>query len=133
MDKFSSLPRGVLVCCKALTKKKRLHSVTVIERYSDQMTHFLSIIIFAILGGRLCTAGDTLLPGQSLSGSKTLVSKNGVYELGLIQLTSRFGIRFVNEPEIFCCFLVIPFSGLCSCVDLCTACIKLRTSLFYLH
>ncbi|XP_078158084.1 S-locus-specific glycoprotein S13-like [Carex rostrata] len=32
---------------------------------------------------RLCKANDTLLPGQTLSGSQTLVSKNGIYELSL--------------------------------------------------
>ncbi|XP_078158759.1 G-type lectin S-receptor-like serine/threonine-protein kinase At2g19130 isoform X1 [Carex rostrata] len=71
------------------------------------MTLFILTIIIFIMGSRLCTANDTLLPGQPLSGYQTLVSKNGIYELGLFADYVgynyydhyKLGIRIVNHSN----------------------------------
>ncbi|XP_078158765.1 G-type lectin S-receptor-like serine/threonine-protein kinase At2g19130 isoform X2 [Carex rostrata] len=68
------------------------------------MTLFIFTIINFIMVSRLCTANDTLLPGQILSGNQTLVSKNGIYELGLFSdyvgsNDHYLGIRIVNSSD----------------------------------
>ncbi|XP_078159041.1 G-type lectin S-receptor-like serine/threonine-protein kinase At2g19130 isoform X2 [Carex rostrata] len=68
------------------------------------MTLFIFTIIIFIMVSRLCKAKDTLLPGQTLSGSQTLVSKNGIYELSLFggymgSYDHYLAIRIVNASN----------------------------------
>ncbi|KAM0927294.1 hypothetical protein ACQ4PT_002972 [Festuca glaucescens] len=57
--------------------------------------------VFLVFDGKAVVATDTLLPGQSISGSQILVSKNGVFELGFFSPspsgTKHFlGIQYKN-------------------------------------
>uniref|UniRef100_A0A0D9UYF7 Receptor-like serine/threonine-protein kinase n=1 Tax=Leersia perrieri TaxID=77586 RepID=A0A0D9UYF7_9ORYZ len=58
----------------------------------------LSVIILFV-GSYAAVASDTLFPGQSLSGSETLVSENGMFELGFFSpggTKHYLGIRYKN-------------------------------------
>lgn len=50
--------------------------------FSAFFAALIPYMILAFDGSQAAIATDTLFPGQSISGSETLVSKNGVFELG---------------------------------------------------
>ncbi|TVT97936.1 hypothetical protein EJB05_56788, partial [Eragrostis curvula] len=64
----------------------------------------LPTLLFLLFGGALLAvsafARDTILPGESMSGNQTLVSENGVFELGFFSpgpgLYHFLGVRFKN-------------------------------------
>uniref|UniRef100_A0A0D3EL82 Receptor-like serine/threonine-protein kinase n=1 Tax=Oryza barthii TaxID=65489 RepID=A0A0D3EL82_9ORYZ len=58
-------------------------------------------VIILFVDSYVAVASDTLFPGQSLSGSETLVSENGIFELGLFPSAPAgtkhyLGIRYKN-------------------------------------
>jgi hypothetical protein len=65
------------------------------------------ILPFLLLGGAFlpvpCFARDTILPGEGISGNQTLVSKNGVFELGFFSggpgIHHFLGVRFKKMPR----------------------------------
>lgn len=56
-------------------------------------------LIILFLGSHAASASNTLFPGQPLSGSETLVSENGIFELGFFPPSGTkhyLGIRYKN-------------------------------------
>uniref|UniRef100_A0A0D3EL80 non-specific serine/threonine protein kinase n=1 Tax=Oryza barthii TaxID=65489 RepID=A0A0D3EL80_9ORYZ len=56
-------------------------------------------LIILFLGSHAASASNTLFPGQPLSGSETLVSENGIFELGFFSPSGTkhyLGIRYKN-------------------------------------
>uniref|UniRef100_A0A0E0JFS2 Receptor-like serine/threonine-protein kinase n=1 Tax=Oryza punctata TaxID=4537 RepID=A0A0E0JFS2_ORYPU len=56
-------------------------------------------VIILFMGSHTAVASDTLFPGQSISGSETLVSENGIFELGFFSpsgMKHYLGIRYKN-------------------------------------
>uniref|UniRef100_A0A0D9Y5C8 non-specific serine/threonine protein kinase n=1 Tax=Oryza glumipatula TaxID=40148 RepID=A0A0D9Y5C8_9ORYZ len=73
--------------CKPLL----LSSSTVILLSSTIFIHLVCQLAYAT------SATDTLLPGQSLRGNQTLVSKDGSFKLGFNWLSASFGIWFAKS------------------------------------
>ncbi|GJN38159.1 hypothetical protein PR202_gb27175 [Eleusine coracana subsp. coracana] len=67
----------------------------------------LPTLLFLLFGGAFLSttafARDTILPGEGLSGNQTLVSKNGVFELGFFSggpgIYHFLGVRFKKMPR----------------------------------
>ncbi|XP_006643928.2 G-type lectin S-receptor-like serine/threonine-protein kinase At2g19130 [Oryza brachyantha] len=82
------------------------HSLSVLSA-AMILSHYCSAFFAAMIlnmiilfvGCHSASASDTLFPGQSLSGSETLVSENGIFELGFFSpggTKHYLGIRYKN-------------------------------------
>ncbi|KAG8053381.1 hypothetical protein GUJ93_ZPchr0001g30042 [Zizania palustris] len=79
-------PWFVFMACSFLCKQWRPteRGKSVCSPSSRATTVRFAILFLLLSGGGLATAAamDTILPGESISGNQTLVSKNGAFELG---------------------------------------------------
>ncbi|KAM3206165.1 hypothetical protein ACQJBY_061687 [Aegilops geniculata] len=78
---------------------------------------FAALILYLIIAVssrcKIVHATDTLLPGQSMHGNRTLVSKNGAFELGFSCLSPpcsdyTFGIWYVNSSACSALLVWLP-------------------------
>lgn len=79
------------------------------RKHMPSSSSFLVILLHLIKilfsGRKFAHATDTLLPGQSLSGNQTLLSKYGAFKLGFncrfppCYLDSKFGIWYMNSSS----------------------------------
>ncbi|KAG2586080.1 hypothetical protein PVAP13_5NG021908 [Panicum virgatum] len=88
--------------CKWRSPMEAVKRVGALRRPRQAALHTFVLVLLVPGGPFAAFAGDTIVPGEGISGNQTLVSKNGEFELGFFSPGAgihRFlGVRFKKKP-----------------------------------